>query len=148
MTTSVPQTPRVVVVGSINMDLVVRSARLPVPGETLIGHSLTEIPGGKGANQAVGAARLGANVSLIGRLGDDGFGKTLLLVALYVRVHQLTYSRAILGGVAAYCIEMADDGHRLFYKVEVDIFVSLFQRNHNMWLAQRQTDNSIFCWPL
>ena len=78
MTNSVPQNaPQVVVVGSINMDLVVRSARLPMPGETLIGDSLSEIPGGKGANQAVGAARLGADVALIGRLGDDGFGDTL-----------------------------------------------------------------------
>ncbi len=78
MTISVPNTPpRVVVVGSINMDLVVRSTRLPAPGETLIGNSLSEIPGGKGANQAVGAARLGTDVSLIGRLGDDGFGETL-----------------------------------------------------------------------
>ncbi|MDG1893501.1 MAG: ribokinase [Fuerstiella sp.] len=78
MTTSVPQTPpRILVVGSINMDLVVRSERLPAPGETLVGRSLSEIPGGKGANQAVGAARLGADVSLVGRLGNDGFGGTL-----------------------------------------------------------------------
>ncbi|MEZ6059655.1 MAG: ribokinase [Planctomycetaceae bacterium] len=68
----------ILVVGSINMDLVVQSARLPTPGETLIGRSISEIPGGKGANQAVGAARLGANVSMIGRIGDDAFGGRLL----------------------------------------------------------------------
>lgn len=59
------------------MDLVVRSSRLPVPGETLTGSSLQEIPGGKGANQAVAAARLGGQVTMIGRVGDDAFGATL-----------------------------------------------------------------------
>lgn len=71
------QPPRIVVVGSINLDLVVRCARLPRPGETVAGQSLREIPGGKGANQAVAAARLGANVRMIGRVGDDAFGARL-----------------------------------------------------------------------
>ena len=53
----------VVVFGSINMDLVVRAVRLPVPGETLIGHTFFTAPGGKGANQAVAAARLGTRTS-------------------------------------------------------------------------------------
>ena len=60
------------------MDLVVRSLRIPRPGETLIGQSLREIPGGKGANQAVGAARLGAEVTMVGCVGGDGFGQSLL----------------------------------------------------------------------
>ena len=59
------------------MDLVVRSAKLPVPGETLLGQELRQIPGGKGANQAVAAARLGAGVTMIGRVGDDGFAAEL-----------------------------------------------------------------------
>lgn len=69
--------PRIVVVGSINMDLVVRCCVLPRPGETLSGTSFAEIPGGKGANQAIAAARLGAHVTMIGRVGDDAFGTTL-----------------------------------------------------------------------
>ena len=68
---------RVVVVGSINMDLVTLAPRFAGPGETLLGERFLTIPGGKGANQAVAAARLGAEVSLIGALGDDAFGQQL-----------------------------------------------------------------------
>lgn len=68
---------RIVVVGSINMDLVTLAPRFPAPGETLMAESFHTIPGGKGANQAVAAARLGAEVSLIGALGNDVFGTQL-----------------------------------------------------------------------
>jgi ribokinase len=63
--------PRIVVVGSVNLDLVARCARLPRPGETVSGADFSRVPGGKGANQAVAAARLGADVRLIGMVGDD-----------------------------------------------------------------------------
>lgn len=69
---------RVVVVGSINLDLVLRVPRIVAPGETLAGSELREIPGGKGANQAVAAARLGAHVTMVGRVGSDAYGQTLL----------------------------------------------------------------------
>lgn len=69
--------PHVVVVGSLNMDLVVRVPHLPVPGETILGGNFQTIPGGKGANQAVGAARMGAQVTMVGRVGDDEFGTAL-----------------------------------------------------------------------
>lgn len=68
----------VIVFGSLNMDLVVRLPRLPAPGETITGSDLEKIPGGKGANQAVAAARMGAKVRMFGRVGDDEFGRTLL----------------------------------------------------------------------
>jgi ribokinase len=67
----------VVIFGSINMDLVVRTPRLPAAGETLTGHTFFTAPGGKGANQAVACARLGAQARMIGRVGDDMFGATL-----------------------------------------------------------------------
>lgn len=67
----------VVVVGSLNMDLVARAPRMPVPGETLLGHSFATVPGGKGANQAVAAARLGARTAMIGCVGEDAFGLAL-----------------------------------------------------------------------
>jgi len=68
----------ILVVGSLNMDLVVRVPRFPAPGETISGGDLVLIPGGKGANQAVAAARLGANVAMLGRVGSDVFGQGLL----------------------------------------------------------------------
>ena len=68
----------IVVVGSLNMDLVVRSPRHPQPGETLLGSEFHTFPGGKGANQAVAAARLGGQVQMIGRVGADAFGKSLI----------------------------------------------------------------------
>jgi ribokinase len=66
-----------VVLGGLNMDLIVKVPRLPGPGETIAGDSLLRAPGGKGANQAVAAARLGAAVSMVGRVGRDSFGREL-----------------------------------------------------------------------
>ena len=68
----------ILVVGSLNADLVVRAPRFPQPGETISGEDLQVIPGGKGANQAVAAARLGMHVSMLGRVGRDNFGDFLL----------------------------------------------------------------------
>jgi ribokinase len=68
----------ILVIGSLNADLVVRSPRFPEPGETISGGDLQIIPGGKGANQAVAAARQGSNVAMIGRVGNDSFGPFLI----------------------------------------------------------------------
>jgi ribokinase len=67
----------IVVVGSLNMDLVVRMPQIPRPGETLLGGVFKTFPGGKGANQAVAAARLGGQVTMIGCVGDDAFGREM-----------------------------------------------------------------------
>lgn len=68
---------RLLVVGSINLDLVAASKRIPLPGETVSGSTFNTFPGGKGGNQAVAAGKLGAPVSMIGRLGNDAFGTQL-----------------------------------------------------------------------
>jgi len=82
----------VVVVGSINIDLVANAERIPVCGETVSGSNFQSHPGGKGANQAVAVARLGYPVRMIGRLGDDAFGEQM-------RAH-LTGAGVDIGGVA------------------------------------------------
>ena len=69
--------PDILVIGSANMDLVVFADRLPAPGETLLGGAFQSFPGGKGANQAVAAARAGGKVAFLGRIGADIFGARL-----------------------------------------------------------------------
>jgi len=67
----------IAVVGSINMDLVVRATRFAQPGETIIGEHFLTVPGGKGANQAVAAQRLGGGVAMVGAVGEDAFGASM-----------------------------------------------------------------------
>ncbi|RQP12559.1 MAG: ribokinase [Microbacteriaceae bacterium] len=67
----------IVVLGSANMDLVVRQPRLPEPGETMFGSSFSTVPGGKGLNQAIAAARVGGSVAFLGAVGGDAFGREL-----------------------------------------------------------------------
>lgn len=99
--------PHIVVVGSINMDLVARMSRLPKPGETVHSDDFQTVPGGKGANQAVAAARLGARVTMIGRLGDDSFGDILRagLIANSVDVEHVLVTSDCSSGVALIGVE-------------------------------------------
>src|SRR5215213_5007760 len=98
---------KVVVVGSINMDLVVRSPRFALAGETILGHAYQTIPGGKGANQAVAARRMGAEVAMIGRVGDDEFGLTLRrnLSAEGINTECLQLTPAVSTGVALITVD-------------------------------------------
>jgi ribokinase len=66
---------KIIVIGSTNTDMVIQSPKLPLPGETILGGQFFMFPGGKGANQAVAAARLGGDVTLVARTGDDVFGR-------------------------------------------------------------------------
>ena len=97
----------VVIVGSLNMDLVARAPRLPVPGETLLGRTFSTVPGGKGANQAVAAARLGARTAMIGCVGDDAFGRQLRdgLMADQVDCRGLRTASSLSSGVALIVVD-------------------------------------------
>lgn len=108
--TSAKAAATVVVVGSVNMDLVAHAARLPAPGETLIGEAFAGTPGGKGGNQAVAASRLGAEVALIGRVGMRQHGQDLLkaLEAERVHVQAIRRDEAAWPGVAV--IMVASEG--------------------------------------
>ncbi|MEB0140456.1 MULTISPECIES: ribokinase [unclassified Undibacterium] len=103
--------PSITVVGSVNMDLVFRTPRMPAIGETLQGREFHQIPGGKGANQAVAAARQGAQVQFIGAVGADGFGEFSrhCLAAEGIDLTHLTTVDGIATGVAG--ILVADDGN-------------------------------------
>lgn len=94
--------PRIVVVGSTNTDLVVSVPHLPQAGETVLGNELQVVAGGKGANQAVAAARLGGNVSFIGRVGDDDYGRQTLvnLQAEAIDTRFLQVTPGVASGVA------------------------------------------------
>ena len=95
------------VFGSVNMDLVTRVERLPQPGETVAGLDLAYSPGGKGANQAVAAARLGGRVHFVGRVGDDAFGKLLManLADSGVGVGDLVVEPAVSSGTAVITVD-------------------------------------------
>ena len=99
--------PDVVVIGSLNMDLVVKTARMPAGGETLLGEAFSTIPGGKGANQALAIAKLGGRVAMIGRVGQDSFGQSLRqnLESGGVDVTQLKSSGSAPTGVALIVVE-------------------------------------------
>jgi ribokinase len=100
---------KVTVVGSINVDLVTQVARFPRPGETIIGGDLETIAGGKGANQAVAAARLGAEVTMVGRVGDDVFASQLKknFAAEGIDVTHVSASGDTASGVALILVDKA-----------------------------------------
>jgi len=98
-----PTTPcDVVVIGSSNIDMVVRCHELPIPGQTILGDSFVMNPGGKGANQAVAAAKLGANTQLVARLGNDVFAESSCssFAAAGVRIDYLVRDESTASGVA------------------------------------------------
>ncbi|MCU6434736.1 ribokinase [Undibacterium sp. Jales W-56] len=99
--------PRIAVVGSVNMDLVFRTPRMPAVGETMHGHEFRQIPGGKGANQAVAAARQGADVSFIGAIGKDGFGEfsQACLAKEGIELSHLASIDGVATGVAGILVE-------------------------------------------
>jgi ribokinase len=97
----------VVVVGSINMDLVVKTTRIPVPGETLHGSNLQMIPGGKGGNQAACVAKLGVHVAMLGKVGGDAFGHTLIneLAAASVNTENIQANQNLETGTAMIIVD-------------------------------------------
>ena len=102
---------KVLVVGSINMDLVVETGKFPAPGETLLGQRFSTFPGGKGANQAVAAQRLGAQVVMIGCVGDDAFGRELIakLTEEGVDTRFVRTDKQASTGVAAITVSQAEN---------------------------------------
>lgn len=100
----------IVVLGSLNMDLIVRTERIPRPGETVHGYGFSTVPGGKGANQAAAAARLGAAVTMLGRVGQDAFGDAMLdnMMMQGVETGYILRDRREPSGIAL--IQIQEDG--------------------------------------
>src|SRR5215470_11421571 len=101
--------PRLTVVGSINLDLVAQAERLPRPGETLTGASFSRVPGGKGANQAVAAARLGAEVTLVGCVGRDELADPALAGLREARVGERWLAKDAPTGIALITVDVVGE---------------------------------------
>ena len=99
--------------GSLNLDLVTQTPRLPTPGETVLGTHFMTAPGGKGANQAVAAARLGIPTRMVGRVGGDSFGSVLLqsLKAAGVQTDGVKIDETTHSGVAAIAVDTRGENH-------------------------------------
>ena len=98
---------RILVIGSLNMDMVVNVEQMPLRGETIMGKSLAYVPGGKGANQACAAGKLGKNVTMLGCIGDDGNGQALRksLAAAGVDVSYLVVCPGVPTGLAVITVD-------------------------------------------
>jgi ribokinase len=103
------QRPRLTVVGSINLDLVARTERLPRPGETVSGARFSRVPGGKGANQAVAAARLGAEVALVGCVGRDEIAEDALAGLREAGVEERWLAKDAPTGIALVTVDAAGE---------------------------------------
>src|SRR6516225_997104 len=101
--------PRLTLVGSINLDLVVQAERLPRPGETVSGARFSHVPGGKGANQAVAAARLGAEVALVGCVGRDELAEDALAGLREAGVEERWLVRDAPTGIALITVDAAGE---------------------------------------
>ena len=104
--------PKILVVGSLMTDLIASTKRAPNSGETVIGMKFTTAPGGKGANQAVQCARLGADVTMVGQVGGDDFGKAMVanVAAAGVNTDHITVDEHEASGVAQILLEVSDSG--------------------------------------
>lgn len=128
------------VIGSLNMDLIVRTPRLPAPGETILGKTFSTASGGKGANQAVAAAKLGTPVKMIGRVGADDFGKTLRagLHAVGVDTQHVATDNDAATGVALIAVDdagqnsiiVAPGANARVARADVDAAAEAFQNAH------------------
>jgi ribokinase len=103
------RSPRLTVVGSINLDLVARAERLPRPGETVSGARFSHVPGGKGANQAVAAARLGADVAMVGCVGQDEHAEEALAGLRAAGVEDLWLVKDAPTGIALITVDGAGE---------------------------------------
>ena len=139
---------RVVVCGSLNMDVVVQSARRPAAGETLLGGKVSFLPGGKGLNQAVAAARLGAPTAIVGAVGDDAFGMTLkqFLSDNDVDRAGVRTVNGIATGVALIQVAAGDNSITVASGANLRLTTAMVRtapRRGDVWVAQFETPQAV-----
>jgi ribokinase len=134
---------KVVVCGSINMDIVVQSARRPAKGETILGADVSLLPGGKGLNQAVAAARLGAETEMLGAIGDDSFGRSLRGVLAANRIGaRLQQIVGATTGIAVIEVSAGDNAITVASGANARLVPSMVRRvprQGEIWVAQFET---------
>lgn len=142
----------ILVIGSFMMDMVVRTARAPEEGETIIGESFSRFPGGKGANQAVAAARLGGNVTFAGKIGTDQFGDEaqLVLKKEQINTQYLLRDNETLTGIGVITLDFNGSnriivvpGANLKYKLEDLTGIKNIIKNSKIIIAQLEMDLSM-----
>jgi ribokinase len=134
----------VVVCGSLNMDVIAQSARRPAAGETILGATVSFLPGGKGLNQAVAAARLGVPTAMLGAVGDDAFGKTLcrVLVDNRVDISGVRTIRRSTTGVALIQVAEGDNAITGASGANMSFTTAMIRRvprHGEVWVAQFET---------
>lgn len=129
--------PKIVVVGSINMDIMVKTNKNPDIGETILGESIRYSPGGKGANQAIYCSKLGAEVSFIGSVGDDKFGKTMIdnLENKNVDVSGVKKIKGIASGTAI--VNTVDNNNSIIVIKGANEFVGTVDIDNNLNLIEQ-----------
>lgn len=142
--------PRVLVVGSINMDLILRTGRVPSRGETILGKDYQLVPGGKGANQAVAASRLGGQVTFVGRIGNDANGERLMaqferegICTDYIKVDETSNT-----GLAAIMLEDSGDNRIIVYSganmnISMEDVESALEQDYDVVLLQLEIPDDI-----
>lgn len=135
---SLDRPPSIVVLGGLNMDVIALASRLPAPGETIVGERYYTTPGGKGGNQAVAAARLGARTRMVGRVGDDAFGADLLDSARQNHIVAVYGANASCDRTQVEAAEQAmKDADALLLQLEIPVDVSLAAAEHARSLGIR-----------
>lgn len=125
---------KIVVVGSLNMDLIISTDKIPRMGETVIGKSFMTSPGGKGANQAVAAARLGGETFMIGGVGDDIFGHDLIknLMCNNINVENVKVRKGTSTGIAAITVKDGDNCIILSSGANFEITLNDIEKNEEL----------------
>lgn len=138
----------VIVLGSLITDLVARAPRLPLPGESLIGDEFGTFLGGKGFNQAVAAARFGANVSLIARVGTDTFGDAFFAAFEHERIKSTYVTRDSANGSGVACVMIAGDSGQnaivVLPQANFAITATMVEEALHALLAEQQISSGIF----